>query len=146
MAAQEGSSSSLTLCGGGRRPRAWAARGSLAAGSPRSASGVSKSGFPEHGSGVRLGVVSPRRKKERAGGCAPPPASQGWLGCPSSPPHPEVFLGVKTSETPLKPSRAGDSAPLCPTETLPHPSKFWTRPWDLPLRTFKSLESEIHGL
>lgn len=51
----------------------------------------------EHGSGIRLEVVSPRRKKERAGGGAPPPASQG---CGNSPARPEVFLGVKTSKPP----------------------------------------------
>lgn len=152
----EGSSGSLTLCRGRWRHRAWTTWRVLGCRAPAErASGVSKRGPRGHGSGVRVEVVSPRRRKERAGGyarCLPRSASWGSPSCPSPP---EAFLGVKTSRPE---SLLWPVTPLSRTQALRTPLKcccccfgggevIKTRPWDLPPRTFKSLlENEIRWL
>lgn len=142
-----GSAGSLTLCGGRRRHRAWAARGSLAAGPPRSAcQGSASRGSRGHGSGPIGGGISAAQKVARRG-LLTTACLRGLVGgVPSSPPHPEIFLSVKTSR-PLKAFSGRRLDSSVPDLGSPYPSKFWgvikTRPWDLPRRRFKFLESEI---
>lgn len=76
----EPSSGSLTLGRGRRRHQAWTAWRVLGCRAPAErVSGVTKRGPWGHSSGVRLEVVSPRRRKERAGGY-PPACLSGLVG------------------------------------------------------------------